>query len=137
MQLQMATIPEIAEHLSIASIMMPTDATGTADPRQRTDTIYYARPLFRWFGTPQTNPFEPTTYQTVRLRNDSEAMIHVVVSSRNIDINGGETVPFLAPPATANGGIHQSVAFASLPAGVVTEIPLPIYFTRCISDTVR
>ena len=128
-QLQMATIPEIAEHLSIASVVMPTDATGTADRRQRADTVYYARPLFKWFGTPQqTNAFEPTTYQTVRLRNDGEATIHVVVSSSNIDINNGETIPFLAPPATTNGGINQSVAFASLPAGVVTEIPLPIYF---------
>ena len=126
--LQVATISEIVEHLSIASIEMPTDATGVADPRQRVDTIYYARPRFRWFGTPQTNAFEPTTYQTVRLRNAGEATIHVVVSSGNIDINSGETVPFLAPPETANGGIDRSVAFASLPAGVVTEVPLPIYF---------
>ena len=61
-------------------------------------------------------------------RNDGAATIHVVVSSGNVDINNGETVPFLAPPERANGGINQSVAFASLPAGVVTEIPLPIYF---------
>ena len=126
--LQMATISEIVEHLSITSIEMPTDATGVADPRQRVDTIHYARPLLRWFGTPQTNAFEPTTYETVRLRNTGEATIHVVVSSGNIDINSGETIPFLAPPETANGGINQSVAFASLPAGVVTAVPLPIYF---------
>ena len=126
--LQMATILEIVEHLSIASIEMPTDAAGVADPRQRVDTIYYARPLFRWFGTPQTNAFEPTTYQTVRLRNAGEATIHVVVSSGTIDINSGETIPFLAPPETMDGGINESVAFASLPAGVVTEVPLPIYF---------
>lgn len=126
--LQVATIPEIAEHLSIESIVMPTDATGTADSRQRADTIHYARPLFRGFGTAQTNAFEPTTYQTLRLRNDGAATIHVVVSSGNIDIKSGETIPFLAPPETADGGINQSVAFASLPAGVVTEIPLPLYF---------
>ena len=127
-ELQVATIPEIAERLSIESVVMPTDATGTADPRQRADTISYARPFFRWFGTPQTNAFEPITYQTVRLRNDGEATIHVVVSSGNVDIDNGETIPFLAPPETANGGINQSVAFASLPGGVVTEVPLPIYF---------
>ena len=127
-ELQVATIPEIAERLSIESIVMPTDATGAADPRQRANTIHYARPLFGWFGTAQTNAFEPTAYQTVRLRNDGEATIHVVVSSSNIDVNSGETIPFLAPPETANGGINQSVAFASLPAGVVTEIPLPLYF---------
>ncbi len=126
--LQVATIPEIAEHLSIESVVMPTDATGTADPRQRADTLYYARPLFRWFGTSQTNAFEPIAYQAVRLRNEGEATIHVVVSSGNIDIDSGETIPFLAPPETANGGINRSVAFASLPAGVVTEVPLPIYF---------
>lgn len=127
-ELQVATIPEIAERLSIELIVMPTDAAGAADPRQRANTIHYARPLFKGFGTAQTNAFEPTTYQTVRLRNDSAATIHVVVSSSNIDVNNGETIPFLAPPETANGGINQSVAFASLPAGVVTEIPLPVYF---------
>ena len=127
-QLQMATIPEIAERLSIESIEMPTDAMGTVDPKQREDTIYYARPLFRWLGTSQTNAYEPITYQTVQLRNVGEETIHVVVSSTNTDTKSGETIPFLAPPVTANGGTNRSVAFASLPGGVVTEIPLPIYF---------
>ena len=127
-QLRVATVSEIAEHLSIESIEMPTDATGTMDTRQREDAIYYARPLFGWFGTSQTDPFEPTTYQTIRLRNQSEETIHVVVSSTHRDMNTGEAVPFLAPPETANGGTNQSVAFASLPGGEVTEVPLPIYF---------
>ncbi|MCY3741555.1 MAG: hypothetical protein OXH00_11085 [Candidatus Poribacteria bacterium] len=127
-QLQMATIPEIAERLSIESIEMPTDAMGAADSRQREDTIYYARPLFRWLGAPQTNAYEPITYQTVQLRNAGEETIHIVVSSINTDTQSGETIPFLAPLETANGGSNRSVAFASLPGGVVTEIPLPIYF---------
>jgi hypothetical protein len=124
----MVTVPEIAEHLLIESIEMPTDATGTADSRQREDTIYYARPLFGWLGTAQTNPYEPVTYQTIRLRNQSEETIHVVVSSTNRDMKNGKAVPFLAPPETANGGTNQSVAFASLLGGEVTEIPLPIFF---------
>ena len=127
-QLRIATISEIAEHLSIESIEMPTDATGTADPKQREDTIYYPRPLFSWLRTAQTNVFEPITYQTVQLRNRGEETIHVVVSSTNTDIKSGETIPFLAPPETTNGGVNRSVAFASLPGGTVTEIPLPIYF---------
>ena len=127
-QLRIATISKIAEHLSIESIVMPTDATGTADREQREDTIYYARPLFSWLQTPQTNAFEPTTYQTVRLRNQGEETIHVVVSSTNTDTRSGETIPFLAPPETANRSMNQSAAFASLPGGTVTEIPLPIYF---------
>ena len=127
-QLRTATIPEITEHISIASIEMPTDAKGTADPKQRENTIYYPRPLFSWLETAQANPFEPITYQTVRLRNQSEETIHVVVSSMNRDLKTGEIVPFLAPPETANGGTHRSVAFASLPGGEVTAIPLPTYF---------
>ena len=127
-QLQMVTIPEIAERLSIESIEMPTDAMGTVDSKQREDTIYYARPLFRWLGTSQTNAYEPITYQTVQLRNAGEETIHVVVSSINTDTQSGETIPFLTPLETANGGSNRSVAFASLPGGVVTEIPLPIYF---------
>ena len=69
-QLRIATVSEIAEHLSIESIEMPTDATGTVDPKQREDTIYYPRPLFGWLRTAQTNAFEPTTYQAVRLHNE-------------------------------------------------------------------
>ena len=127
-QLQLTTISEIAERLSIESIEMPTDAMGTADPKQREDTIYHARPLFRWLKTSQTNVYEPITYQTVHLRNAGEETIHVVVSSINTDTRTGGTIPFLAPPATTNGGTHRSVAFASLPGDMVTEIPLPIYF---------
>ncbi|MCY4570767.1 MAG: hypothetical protein OXD49_20950 [Candidatus Poribacteria bacterium] len=127
-QLRIATISEIAEHLSIESIEMPTDAIGMADPKQREDTIYYPRPLFSWLRTPQTNAFEPTTYQTVRLRNSREETIHVVVSSTNTNAKSGEDISFLAPPETTNGGMNRSVAFASLPGGTVTEIPLPIYF---------
>ena len=127
-QLQLTTISEIAERLSIESIEMPTDAMGTVDPKQREDTVYYARPLFRWLETSQTNVYEPITYQTVQLRNAGEETIHVVVSSINTDTRRGGTIPFLAPPATTNGGTHRSVAFASLPGGMVTEIPLPIYF---------
>ena len=127
-QLRAASVPEITEYLSIASIEMPTDATGTVDSKQREDTIYYPRPLLSWLETSPTNPFEPTTHQTIRLRNESEEKIHVVVSSTNRDIKTGEVIPFLAPPETANGGTNQSVAFASLPGGEVTEIPLPIYF---------
>ena len=127
-QLRIATISEIAKHLSIESINMPADATGIVDRKQREDTIYYPRPLFSWLRTPQTNAFEPTTYQTVRLRNHGEDTIHVVVSSTNRDTKSGETIPFLAPPETTNGGINQSAAFASLPGASVTEIPLPIYF---------
>lgn len=127
-QLRVASVSEIAESLSIESIEMPTDAAGTADPRQREDTIYYARPLLRWLGTAQTNPFEPITYQTIRLRNQSKETIHVVVASINRDIKRGQAIPFLAPPETANGGTNRSVAFASLLGGEVTEVPLPIYF---------
>ena len=133
-QLRIATISEIAEYLSIESIEMPTDATGTVDRKQRKDTIYYPRPLFSWLQTPQTNAFEPTTYQTVELRNRGEETIHVVVSSTNTDGKSGLqgfppiTIPFLAPPETANGRTNRSVAFATLPGGTVTEIPLPIYF---------
>ncbi|MDE0555930.1 MAG: hypothetical protein OXI24_17055 [Candidatus Poribacteria bacterium] len=127
-QLRAAPVSEITEYLSIESIEMPTDATGAVDAKQRQATLYYPRPLFSWLDTSQTNPFEPTTFQTIRLYNQGEEIIHVAVSSINRDIKTGEVVPFLAPPETANGGTNQSVAFASLPGGEVTEIPLPIYF---------
>ncbi len=137
--LNMATISEIAGHLSIESIQMPTDAVGIAALQQRPDTIVMLRKptenvYYRWlekFGikprTSQIDVFEPIAHQTVRLRNRSEETIHVVVSSINRDAKSGEPLLFLAPPDAVSAGTGQSVAFASLPGETVTAIPLPLY----------
>lgn len=127
-QLRVESIAEIEKHISFASITMPTDAAGTTDPRQRVDTIYHPRPLFSWLGTQQTDEYTPVTYQTVNVNNDSEETIHVVASSIIRDVKTGEAVPFLAPPDAVNAGTNRSISFASLPAGELTSIPLPIYF---------
>ena len=126
-QLRIATVPEISEYLSIETLKMPTDAAGIADPSQREDSIYYPRPFFGWLS-PQNDKYTPTTYQTVYIRNQSDETIHVVVASINRDITTGEPVHFLAPPDEVNAGTDRSVSFASLPAGELTPIPLPIYF---------
>lgn len=127
-QLRVESIAEIEKHLSIASIVMPTDAVGIVDPRQRVDTIYHARPLFSWLGTQQTDEYTPVTYQAVKINNHGEETIHVVVSSIIRDVKTGEAVPFLAPPDVVNAGTNRSISFASLPARELTSIPLPIYF---------
>ena len=127
-QLRTATVPEIVEYISIASIEMPTDAAGIADTRQREDAIYHPRPLFNWLGTQQTDVYAPVTYQTIHLNNQGGETIHVVVSSINRDINSDAAVPFLAPPDAVNAGTDRSISFASLPGGERTSISLPIYF---------
>ncbi|RKU24635.1 hypothetical protein C6497_17620 [Candidatus Poribacteria bacterium] len=127
-QFSIATVPEISEYLSIESVKMPTDAAGIADPRQREDSIFYPRPLFGWLSSPQNDKYTPTVYQTVHIRNKSDETIHVVVASINRDMSTGEPVRFLAPPDEVNAGTDRSVSFASLPAGELTPIPLPIYF---------
>lgn len=127
-QLRVASLDEIAEHISIVSIDMPTDSSGVTDPRQRKNTIYHPRPLFSWLGTQQTDEYTPVTYQTVHLNNEGDETIHVVVSSINLDVKTRETVPFLVPPDAVNAGTDRSISFASLPAGELASIPLPIYF---------
>jgi hypothetical protein len=127
-QLRIATVPEIVEYISIASIEMPTDASGIADTRQREDAIYHPRPLFSWLETQQTDVYTPVTYQTIHLNNQGEETIHVVVSSINRDVNSGAAVPSLAPPDAVNAGTDRSISFASLPGGELTSISLPIYF---------
>ena len=127
-QLRIATVPEIVEYISIASIEMPTDAAGIADTRQREDAIYHPRPMFSWFGTQQTDVYTPVTYQTIHLNNQGEETIHVVVSSINRDVNSDAAVPFLTPPDAVNAGTDRSISFASLPGGELTSISLPIYF---------
>ena len=140
--LNAATVSEIAGHLSIESIQMPTDAVGVAAPRQRPDTIvmlrkpsqnaYYLRVLEK-FGikprTSQVDVFEPIAHQTVHLRNRSAETIHVVVSSINRDTKSGKPVRFLTPPDAVNAGTGRSIAFASLPGETVMAIPLPLYFS--------
>ena len=127
-QLRIAPVSDIVEHLSIVAIDMPTDVSGISDPRQREDTIYHTRSLFSWLGTEQTDAYTPVTYQTIRLQNQSEETIHVVVSSINRDVKTGEAMSFLAPPDAVNAGTDQSISFASLLGGELTSISLPIYF---------
>lgn len=127
-QVKIVPISDIVDHISITSIDMPTDANGNVDQRQREDTIFHTRPLFSWFGKEQTDPFEPITFQTVRLMNHGDETIHVVVSSINRDLKTGKPVPFLSPPDAVNAGTNQSISFASLVGGELTPIALPIYF---------
>ena len=127
-QLRITSLDNIEEHISITSVDMPTDSSGIADPKQREDTIYHPRPLFNWLSVQQTDEYTPVTYQSVNISNQGEETIHVVVSSINRDILTGEAVGFLAPPDAVNAGTDQSISFASLPAGELTSIPLPIYF---------
>ena len=134
-QIRIAAVSEIAEKISVVSIDMPTDASGIADLRQRSDTIYHPRPLFSWLGTEQIDPYVPISYQTIRLQNRGEETIHVVVSSINRDLNSGEVVPFLAPPDAINAGTDRSISLASLPAGDVTSVSLPIYFHPQSAET--
>ena len=139
--LDAVTISEIAEHLSIESIQMPTDAVGSTAPRHRPDTIVmvrkpsenaYSLRVLEKFGikprTSQVDAFEPIAHQTVHLRNRSAETIHVVVSSINRDTKSGEPVRFLTPPDAVNAGTGRSIAFASLPGETVMAIPLPLYF---------
>ncbi len=132
--LRSATVEEIAEQLSIEEILMPTDAKGVFDPRQRPDAIYHSPSVLgglgKWFGAKErtVNYFQPVTYQTVRLHNRGQDTIHILVTSLNRDTQRGEAVPFLAPPDAINAGTNRSFAFVSLPGGSTTAVPLPIYF---------
>ncbi len=127
LRVRSATVSEIAGLLSIESVQMPTDSGGVVDVRRRADTLYYARPFLGRWGQPVTDAYEPAAYQTVQLRNHGAETIHVVVSAINRGSKTGEVVPFLAPPDAVNAGTDRSVAFATLPPGMLSSIPLPIY----------
>ena len=132
--LRSASLDEIAGHLSIEDITMPTDLSGLSDPRQRPDTISYPRPLLgglgKWFGAKasSTNEFEPITYQTVYIHNQGRETVHAIVASMNRDTESEESVPFLSPPDAVNAGTDRSLAFVSLTGESTTPVPLPIFF---------
>ena len=132
--LRSAAIDEIAALISIEDVSMPTDEAGIFDPRQQPDVISYPQPVLgrlgEWMGAKaaQLDHFEPMTYQSVRLRNDGEQTIHLLVSAVNLDARSGSPIPFLAPPDEFNAGTNRTFAFASLEAETATTVPLPIFF---------
>ncbi len=141
--LRSATIDEIAGRLSIADVIMPADAKGVSDPRQRPDAISYPRPLLgglgRWFGAKEghVNEFQPVTYQTVHIHNRGQETVHVIVASLNRDLKREEPVSFLAPPDAINAGTNRSLAFVSLTGESATAVPLPIYFNPASVHTAQ
>ena len=132
--LQSATIDEIAALISIEDVFMPTDVAGIFDARQQPDVISYPKPVLghlgKWLGVEaeQSDYYEPISYQSVRLRNDGENTVHLLVSAINLDAKSGSPVPFLAPPDEFNAGTNRTFAFASLEAQTSTTVPLPIFF---------
>ncbi len=138
--LQSTTIDEIATLISIEDVFMPTDEAGIFDARQQPDVISYPRPVLgrlgKWLGVKaeQSDYYEPISYQSVRLRNDGEQTIHLLVSAVNLDTTSGSPVPFLAPPDEFNAGTNRSFAFASLAPQNSTDVPLPIFFNPSIAQ---
>ena len=132
--LRSASLDEIAGQLRIEDITMPTGPNGISDPRQRSDTISYPRPLLgrlgKWFGAKAspTNEFEPIAYQTVYIHNQGRETVHAIVASMNRDTESEEAVPFLSPPDAVNAGTDRSLAFVSLTGESTTPVPLPIFF---------
>ena len=137
--LRSATIDEIAAHISIEDVFMPTDEAGIFDSRQRPNVISYPQPVFgrlgKWLGvqTERSDYFQPITYQSVRLRNDGENTIHLLVSSVNLDTKSRRPVPFLIPPDEFNAGTNRSFAFVSLAPRSAANVPLPIFFNPSIT----
>lgn len=131
--LRSTSLDEIAGQLRIDDIMMPTDLSGLADPRQRPDAISSPRPLLgglgKWFGAKAvpTDEFQPIAYQTVHIHNGGREMVHAIVTSMNRDTKSGNPVPFLSPPDAVNAGTDRSLAFVSLAGESTTPVPLPIY----------
>ena len=131
--LRSASLDEITGQLRIDDITMPTGPSGISDPRQRSDTISYPRPLLgglsKWFGAKAspTDQFEPVAYQTVHIHNQGKETVHAIVASMNRDTQDGEPVPFLSPPDSVNAGTNRSLAFVSLMGESTTPVPLPIY----------
>ena len=99
---------------------MPTGPNGIPDPRQRSDTISYPRPLLgglgKWFGAKAgpMDEYQPVAYQTVHIHNQGKETVHAIVASMNRDTQDGEPVPFLSPPDAVNAGTDRSLAFVRL-----------------------
>ena len=132
-RLHVSTVDETARKIAIDNVLMPTDATGVFDTRQRPDAISHPQPIAgmwsKWLSRHQSiDPFQPIAYQTVRLVNHGQETIHVVVSSLIFHPKNGGAVQFLSPPDAINAGTDRVFAFASLQPETISDVPLPLYF---------
>ncbi|HIA67824.1 TPA: hypothetical protein EYN98_17560 [Candidatus Poribacteria bacterium] len=120
-ELRLVSIQAVAEQISIEEILMPTDANGTSNLRQRPDAIKLPA------NRERHNAYIPIAFQTVRIRNQHSETIHAVVSSINRDVRTNKAISFLTPPNEIGPNSNQSFAIISLAGESVTDIVLPFY----------
>jgi hypothetical protein len=132
--MEFSDLPTGTDSLRIVNWALPADENGVSSSRQSSGTILLPNTLWNyissWFGAniESTNFFKPFTYQTVRLKNNSDEPIGLMLTGEIIDpITDQESHYFKAPDNQFTGGTDKIVSFLTIPPNETETCVLPVY----------
>jgi hypothetical protein len=138
LELQLFLVSQQIEEQDLTRISwhLPTDPHGVYEPHRVADQVTLPNPfwahLTTWFRIrPATiNYYEPFTFQTLSLRNESARPIGIFLTSEVLDPLSRQPVPyFAAPQMEATGGTDRVRGFAVLEPGKAIPCVLPVFLT--------
>lgn len=131
--LQSADASQLGLRIELVDITLPTDGAGNRDPRWQPDVLHLPGQagveLLRWCGVrfPVADPYEPFTYQAIRLRNRGALPVPLLFRARVTETNRDTTAATLSAPAHSSGGSGASLAMVEVPAGKDATVVLPVF----------
>ena len=122
------------EGLSVVAWRLPTEHDGFHERQRVADRISMPNrvgvKLASWLNVRLSapSPYEPFTYQTLWLRNDTAQPISLLLVSEILDPATRMPVEFFAAPEfESTGGTGRIMAYAHVPPGQTQPCPLPVY----------
>lgn len=127
--------------VTVADVVLPTDETGLPDRARPPDRVtlpspWWARTLATLgLGYRPRDDQAPWTWQTVRVRNDGEEPVNLVVRATVRDATGALAPPFASRLREARGDAVQ--ALARVPGRGEADVSLPLFVdTSALRDPV-
>ena len=122
------------EGLSVVAWRLPTEHDGFHERQRVADRISMPNrvgvKVASWLNVRLSvpSPYEPFTYQTLWLRNDTAQPISLLLVSEILDPATRMPVEFFAAPEfESTGGTGRIMAYAHVPPGQTQPCPLPVY----------
>ncbi len=122
------------EGLRVVAWRLPTEHDGFHERERVADRIILPNRVgvrvASWLNVRLSvpSPYEPFTYQTLWLRNDTAQPISLLLVSEILDPTGGQPVEFFAAPEfESTGGTGRIMAYAHVGPGQTQPCPLPVY----------
>lgn len=119
--------------LRVVAWRLPTEPDGFHERQRVADRISLPNrvgvKVASWLNVRLSapSPYEPFTYQTLWLRNDTVQPIGLLLVSEIVDPTGRPVEYFAAPEFESTGGTGRIMAYAHVDPGQTQPCPLPVY----------